>query len=130
MVQKAMIHFNITSEDWAQDDRRWKNICNNLKNKIEGNLKDCSITSPAAGKIENDAKGEPITTGMFIISLAAAPAVVELVKCIEKYIKNLGTRRVKIELISGNERFTMDATGYSDADLQDLVNSVATEHRK
>jgi hypothetical protein len=76
-----------------------------------------------ASDVPRDAKGDPLTIGAFVLGLAAAPAVVKLVGCLESWIKSLGSRKVTIEIRAGENKLAVSSTGFSKSQVEELIKT-------
>ena len=126
MAKHVEIQLTITPEDLEPDHPQWVAICNNLRQELE-DIENLSISLPTPEETPKDAKGEPVSIGAFILALAAAPAVVKLVGCLNTWLRNLGNRKVTITLTKGKQKITASATGFSEAAVRNIVASAGEQ---
>jgi len=116
----AELRLIATPEDFPADEQ-WEEMIRELQQLLSSDP-EISVKPPPSEAVPLDAKGEPITIGVFILILSA-PAVVRAVKTLNTWIKGLGNRHAKIEVSSGDKMFVVDAKGYSTKDLEKIVKA-------
>ena len=121
----GQVHLNLlaTPQNFPAESNEWHAIARQLQQQLSSE-DELAVSVPPQAAAPEDAKGEPITTGALIIALASAPAVIKLVHGINTWIANLGNRQVKIEIETKDAKITIGSKGFSESDINRLVNSV------
>lgn len=93
-------------------------------------LDGCTAEALPEGEAPPGAKGEPVTLGTIVISLASAGVLTALVKCIRSWLTRDDSRRVQLLAeIEGNTIF-IDSTQFSGEEVERLVAMVTSGLRK
>jgi hypothetical protein len=119
-----MIQVNLSAipENFDQQSILWLRICANLGDQLAAQ-EGITVSMAPASDVPRDAKGDPLTIGAFVLGLAAAPAVVKLVHCLESWIKSLGSRKVTIEIGAGKNKLKVSSTGFSKSQVEELIRT-------
>jgi hypothetical protein len=118
------LNLTVTPENFDPDSTEWVSICNHLRHSL-GEDENLVLSAPKPDLVPKNAKGEPITVGAFVIAVASAPAVVQLFRSLNDWIKNLGSRKVKIAIQSQGHKITAEATGFAMSDVENLVKTMS-----
>jgi hypothetical protein len=129
MTSQGTVALTITPLDMEQSDPRWAATCNILRQQLQ-TLNELDVSVPEPSQVPKDAKGDPITIGAFILTLAAAPAMVKLVEVLNTWVSNLGKRKVDMTISIRDKEFTAKAEGYSKAEVQSMMEIVAKQINK
>lgn len=93
-------------------------------------LDGCTAEVLPEGKAPPGAKGEPVTLGTIVISLASAGVLTALVECLRSWLSRDDRHRVQLLAeIEGNTIF-IDSTQFSGEEVERLVAMVTSGLRK
>jgi hypothetical protein len=119
----------LTPKDFDSDDPIWEQMCLELQELLQSDP-EIVVSVPHPDDLPTDAKGEPITIGIFLLTLAAAPAAYRAVQGVNTWLHSLGDRNLNVTVNSGDEEFTTDVRGFSATLVESIVKAAKRRQEK